>query len=273
MRSAPESVRAEIRGRYERVASMLIDEASGTVASDPVSLESGDEFGSALYSRAEQEALPRAALAASLGCGSPTTGAGLRPGDLVLDLGCGGGIDALLAARAVGRSGLVVGLDLTSGMLGLARANAHRARVHNVGLVAATMEVLPFRRGTFDMVISNCSVNLAGDKAAVFAEAGRVLRRGRRLHLCDVVADDSLTVAERLDRSHQTGCTVARSLVRSTLTGWRVLDSPASVWSSGIVSPTRWLLLLSPAGFGTSRGLAASHLPAGSYRYGGDPRY
>src|SRR6476620_6747608 len=114
----------DVRQRYERVAAILFDDVSRTVATDPDFLESGQDFGSALYSTDERQRLPMSALAASLGCGSPTAGAGLQPGDRVLDLGCGGGIDVLLAARTVGAHGLVVGLDLTDGMLDLARANA-----------------------------------------------------------------------------------------------------------------------------------------------------
>ena len=218
MEFSPEPVRAQMRRRYQRVASLLIDETSGATVADPVFLESGEEFGSALYSANERRSVPVAALAASLGCGSPTADAGLQPGQRILDLGCGGGIDVLLSARAVGDRRIVIGLDLAPAMLRLTQDSVRRSRAENVHLLIAAMERLPFRTAAFDVVISNCSVNLSGDKAAVLAEVGRVLRPEGRLHLTDVVAEDSLTPAERLDRAHETGLTVG-ALSRSEHVG------------------------------------------------------
>lgn len=208
MEPAQQEVRERIRQRYERVGGLLWDAEIGEFTANPAFLESGPEFGSSLYSVVERGHVPRMALAASLGCGVPNRGASLSPGDHVIDLGCGGGIDVLLASQEVGPNGFVVGLDLSPAMLAVARANVLSARSPSVLLVAGVMEHLPFRASAFDVVISNSSVNLAVDKAAVLTEASRVLRPGGTLSLTDVVADDSLDIVERLGRAHLTGATV-----------------------------------------------------------------
>ena len=150
--------------------------------------------------------MPEAAALASLGCGNPTAVADLRPGDVVVDLGSGGGIDVLLSARRVGPTGRAIGVDFTPEMLSLARRNAAQAGVDNVELLDAHIDDVPLPDGTVDVVISNCVINLAADKPAVFAEIHRLLRPGGRLGVSDIVTDDHLTDAQRTERSGAVGC-------------------------------------------------------------------
>ena len=171
-------------------------------------------FGSALYSADEQGELPAKAVAASLGCGNPLAIAQLRAGERVLDLGSGGGIDVLLSARRVGPTGFVYGLDMTDEMLALARSNAAKAGTSNVEFVKGTIENIPLPEGAVNVVISNCVINLSTDKPAVLAEMFRVLTRGGRIGISDVVAEDHLTPADRAERGSYVGC-IAGALSRS----------------------------------------------------------
>lgn len=163
-------------------------------------------IGAELYSALERDELPDAAVLASLGCGNPTAVADLREGERVLDLGSGGGIDVLLSAKRVGPTGRAFGVDMTDEMLVLAQRNAAEAGATNVEFLKGHIEALPLPAESIDVVISNCVVNLAADKSAVFAEIARVLRPGGRIGISDIVAEDRLTPEQRAERGSYTGC-------------------------------------------------------------------
>ncbi len=187
-----------------------------------------DSFGATLYGAEEQGELPAEALAASLGCGNPTAVADLRPGERVLDLGSGGGIDVLLSARRVGETGYAYGVDMTDEMLELARSNVAKAGVSNVEFLKGTIEDVPLPDGAVNVVISNCVINLSTDKSAVLREMFRVLTPGGRIGISDVVADDDLTPADRSERGTYVGC------ITGALSKTEYLDGLAAV---GFVSP------------------------------------
>ena len=163
-------------------------------------------YGSELYSALEREGLPAAAVMASLGCGNPIAVAELHEGERVLDLGSGGGIDVLLSARRVGPAGRAFGLDMSDEMLALAQRNAAEAGATNVEFLKGHIEAIPLPAASIDVVISNCVVNLAADKPAVFREIARVLRPGGRIGITDILADDSLTAEQRAERGSYAGC-------------------------------------------------------------------
>src|SRR5207244_536976 len=159
-----------------------------------------------LYTNAEKGALPEKALAASLGCGNPTALAQLQPGETVLDLGSGGGIDVLLSARRVGPTGKAYGLDMTDEMLALARANQRRSSIENVEFLKGAIENIPLPDNSVDVIISNCVINLSADKDRVLAEAFRVLRPGGRLAVSDVVVRGKIPVVIRRSIELWIGC-------------------------------------------------------------------
>jgi len=222
-----DAVREQVRERYA-AAAVAVGNGQSSACCTPTSdtaagsccgpaagsaLDLDESFGSGLYSAAEQDELPAEAVAASLGCGNPVAVADLRPGERVLDLGSGGGIDVLLSARRVGATGFAYGVDMTAEMLELARANATTAGVSNVEFLQGGIEDVPLPAGAVDVVISNCVINLSVDKQAVLAEMFRVLVPGGRIGISDVVAEDGLTPAQRAERGSYVGC-IAGALSR-----------------------------------------------------------
>ena len=159
-----------------------------------------------LYSDAEKGALPEKAVAASLGCGNPTALAKLQPGEVVLDLGSGGGIDVILSAKRVGPTGKAYGLDMTDEMLALARENQKKADVENVEFLKGAIENVPLPDNSVDVIISNCVINLSGDKDRVLAEAFRVLKPGGRLAVSDVVVRGDVPPDIRKSMELWVGC-------------------------------------------------------------------
>ena len=159
-----------------------------------------------LYDEAEKARLPAKAVAASLGCGNPTALANLRPGETVLDLGSGGGIDVILSAKRVGPTGKAYGLDMTDEMLALARENQKKAGIDNVEFLKGAIESIPLPDNSVDVIISNCVINLSGDKDRVIAEAFRVLKPGGRFAVSDVVVRGAVPAEIRKSMELWVGC-------------------------------------------------------------------
>lgn len=199
-----EQIHETVREHYAQSALQVLNSQAASCCDDACCQEPG--IGPELYSALQRGELPDKAVLASLGCGNPTAVAELREGERVLDLGSGGGIDVLLSAKRVGPSGRAIGLDMTDEMLELAMRNAAEAGATNVEFVKGRIEEIPLPAGSVDVVISNCVVNLAADKAAVFREVARVLRPGGRLGIADIVAEDSLSATERVERGSYVGC-------------------------------------------------------------------
>lgn len=191
-----------IIGRYSALARTAL--AGGTIADCDQDASDQGHFGTAAYDDAAD--IPDAALAASLGCGNPVAVADLKPGETVLDLGSGGGLDVLLSARRVGATGIAYGLDGSDDMLALARANAAKAGVANARFVSGRIEAIPLPDEHVDVVISNCVVNLSADKPRAIREAFRVLRPGGRLGISDVIADEGIDPARRAEAAGWVGC-------------------------------------------------------------------
>lgn len=207
--------RGEVRAHYGKIARSTAD--SGCA---PNCCGSGADSGRKLgYSAEELAAVPEGANL-GLGCGNPQAIAALREGEIVLDLGSGGGLDCFLAARQVGPTGRVIGVDMTADMVAKARANAHKSGTSNVEFRLGEIEHLPVADDTVDVILSNCVINLSPDKGAVFQDAFRVLKPGGRLAISDVVATKPLTADLATSVAALTGCVagaVSADLVRSLL--------------------------------------------------------
>jgi arsenite methyltransferase len=212
-----DALREEVRRRYAESARAVSEGGancgcgSGSCCDDESDAAS---FGEALYSVEQRGELPDAAALASLGCGNPTAVAEMNAGEVVLDLGSGGGIDVILSAKRVGATGLAYGLDMTDEMLALARKNAEEAGIKNAIFLKGEIEAVPLPAESVDVVISNCVINLSVDKAAVLTEMVRVLKPGGRIGVSDVVAEDRLAPEERAERGSYVGC-IAGALSKS----------------------------------------------------------
>ncbi len=207
-------IRQNVREKYAASARGAGDQSpvqaeAGCCGADGLSCTPADPtgvFGGSLYDGTAVGDVPEAAVGASLGCGVPTAVADLHEGETVLDLGSGAGADVLISARRVGPTGRAIGLDMTDEMLELARRNAVDAGIENVEFIKAYLEEMPLPDASVDVVISNCVINLSGDKARVISEGARVLRPGGRFAVSDVIADEHMDHATRSDMAAWTGC-------------------------------------------------------------------
>ena len=200
-------IQQAVREHYGAIANAVKETAPvRTGCCGPISCGCGDPITSNLYSEAETSELPATAVAASLGCGNPTALLALKPGQTVLDLGSGGGIDVLLSAKRVGPTGKVYGLDMTDEMLALARENQQKAGATNVEFVKGSIETIPLPDDSVDVIISNCVINLSADKDAVLREAFRVLKPGGRFAVSDVVIRGDIPTDVRRSMELWVGC-------------------------------------------------------------------
>jgi arsenite methyltransferase len=195
-----------VRQRYGAIASAVSQGSAHGGCCGPAACGCGDPISSNLYADAETAGLPSDAVTASLGCGNPTALVALEPGQTVLDLGSGGGIDVLLSARRVGPTGKAYGLDMTDEMLALARENQRKAGATNVEFLKGTIEAIPLPDNTVDVIISNCVINLSSDKDTVLREAFRVLKPGGRFAVSDVVVRGEVPAEIRRSMELWVGC-------------------------------------------------------------------
>src|ERR1700738_4118748 len=203
-----ENVKEVVIEKYGQAALRVASgESSSCCGHDRSGLDgSGDPITSNLYDAAQEGEVPDTAIKASFGCGNPTALAQLKPGEVVLDLGSGGGIDVLLSAKRVGPSGKAYGLDMTDEMLALARENQRRVGVGNVEFLKGEIENIPLPANSVDVVISNCVINLSADKDRVLAETFRVLRPGGRFAVSDVVVKGDVPAEIRKNMELWVGC-------------------------------------------------------------------
>ncbi|MDE3188024.1 MAG: arsenite methyltransferase [Acidobacteriota bacterium] len=224
--------RAVVQEKYG-AAARHVKESSAAACCNPA-FSCCDPITTNLYDEAEKSGLPASAVLASLGCGNPTALIELKPGETVLDLGSGGGIDVLLSARRVGPAGKAYGLDMTDDMLALARENQRQAGAENVEFLKGEIEDIPLADGSVDVVISNCVINLSADKDRVLREAFRVLRPGGRFAVSDVVARGDVPVEVRRSMELWVGC------IAGALEETEYMDKLERAGFTGIsVEPTR----------------------------------
>jgi arsenite methyltransferase len=224
--SANAEVKEEVKRKYGSAARAVAETGSLAACCDP-GLRCCDPITTNLYSADDKGLIPEKAVLASLGCGNPSALIELKPGQVVLDLGSGGGIDVLLSARRVGPTGKAYGLDMTDDMLALARQNQRQAGVENVEFLKGEIESIPLPDNSVDVVISNCVINLSADKSRVLREAFRVLRPGGRFAVSDVVVRGQVPDAVRKSMLLWVGCIAGamdESEYRSKLQGAGFLD-------------------------------------------------
>ncbi len=199
-----ESIREKVREEYSKAALRVTSQEGGACCGSAA--PANNPITSNLYADGDTAALPAEAVAASLGCGNPTSLAELKPGETVLDLGSGGGIDVLLSARRVSPTGKAYGLDMTDEMLTLARENQRKAKVENVEFLKGEIEHIPLPDKSVDVIISNCVINLSGDKDRVLSEAFRVLKPGGRFAVSDIVVRGQMPAEIRRRVELWAGC-------------------------------------------------------------------
>jgi SAM-dependent methyltransferase len=199
-------IQQAVRDKYAAIAASVTDAAASGGCCAPTACGCGDPISTNLYSDADTVGLPADAVKASLGCGNPTALIELEPGQTVLDLGSGGGIDVLLSAKRVGPAGKAYGLDMTDEMLALARENQRQAGATNVEFLKGTIEAIPLPDNSVDVIISNCVINLSSDKDAVLREAFRVLKPGGRFAVSDVVVRGDVPADIRRSMELWVGC-------------------------------------------------------------------
>ncbi len=207
-------IKNTVREKYAEAALRVIDGSEASCCGETTADGCCDPITSNLYDQADTSQLPDDALSASLGCGNPTALADLRPGDVVLDLGSGGGIDVFLSARRVGPTGKAYGLDMTDEMLQLARRNLEKTGLQNVEFLNGQLESVPLPDESIDVIISNCVINLSGDKRLALREAFRVLKPGGRFAVSDVVVRGEMPSELRRNLELWVGC-VAGALEES----------------------------------------------------------
>jgi len=199
-------IKEAVKEKYGQAALRVVKGGSSCCGAAPAAEGCADPITSNLYDGSQTHQVPEEALLASLGCGNPTALAELKPGETVLDLGSGGGIDVLLSAKRVGPTGKAYGLDMTDEMLALARANQRKAGVENVEFLKGEIENVPLPDNSVDVIISNCVINLSADKDRVLQEAFRVLRPGGRFAVSDIVVRGEVPAAIRRSVELWVGC-------------------------------------------------------------------
>src|SRR6478609_5134648 len=230
-------IQQAVKERYGAFATSVKESAKSASCCGPTACGCSDPITSNLYSDAETSGLPADAVSASLGCGNPTALLALEPGQTVLDLGSGGGIDVLLSARRVGPTGKAYGLDMTDEMLALARANQEKSGLENVEFLKGEIEHIPLPNNSVDVIISNCVINLSADKDRVLQEAFRVLKPGGRFAVSDVVVLGEVPDDVRRSMELWVGCLAgalrdtdylsklsAAGFTDVSVTPWRVYD-------------------------------------------------
>ena len=231
---SPQDVKSTVRAKYGEAALRAADGRASGCCGSSCGCATHDPITSNLYTDEQTAALPKEAVLASLGCGNPTALAELHEGEVVLDLGSGGGIDVLLSARRVGLGGKAYGLDMTDEMLSLARENQRKAGVENVEFLKGDIEAIPLPDASVDVIISNCVVNLAADKRRVISEAFRVLKPGGRFAVSDVVVRGEVPAEVRSSMELWVGC-VAGALTEQ--------EFHSLLWEAGFeqidIEPTR----------------------------------
>jgi SAM-dependent methyltransferase len=229
-----EDIKTTVRERYGQAALQVTSGSRSSCCGGSCGSSAEDPITSNLYSQAETATIPAEAVLASLGCGNPTALAELHEGEVVLDLGSGGGIDVLLSASRVGPSGKAYGLDMTDEMLALARENQRKAGADNVEFLRGDIEAIPLPDSSVDVIISNCVVNLSADKRKVISEAFRVLKPGGRFAVSDVVVRGEIPAKVRSSMELWIGC-VAGALTEQ--------DFHSLLWEAGFeeigIEPTR----------------------------------